>query len=60
MIFHYYSVEMHFWKKKNFIPNRNGIFATNILKFQLIYDDDSTSIEDVRLSNVKSYVIIGY
>ena len=51
-IFNYYTVEMYFWKKYFFIPNINEIYVINI--------DNSTTINDVHLSNVESYVIIGY
>ena len=31
MIFHYYTVEMHFWEKYYFIQNINEIYVVNIL-----------------------------
>ena len=31
MIFYYYAVGMHFWKKYFFIPNINEIYVVNII-----------------------------
>ena len=57
-IFHNYTVGDAVLEKNIFIPNINEIYVVNILN-QLIDYDNSTSI-DVHLSNVKSYVMIGY
>ena len=59
-IFHYYTVEMQFWKKNNFfISNINEIYVVNILN-KLIDDDNSTTNDDIHTSNVEFYIIIGH
>ena len=55
-IFHYYTVEMHFWKNYFFISNINEIYVVNILN-QLIDDDNPTTIEDIHISNVELFLI---